>query len=158
MCVSLTLINLHTFSDWKSAKVNEVVEYDLEKEPLLIKLDPTFFEFPQTLSLALFTHTLGHITTVHLRFGSRVTLEVAHCQEPLILSKEVGKDEQLWKISKDETCLGIFADHEEQARLVIKEQDFRCQEKLSRQVGNVIFVSGTRGAHWKLPSKGLSKL
>lgn len=135
--------------------MNKVVLYDLKKEPLSIKLDPTFFEVPQTLSIALFTLTLGHITTVHLRFDSQVTLEVTHCLEPLILYKEVDKKEQLWEISKDETSLGIFSDGEEEVRLLNENQGARCQEKLSLEVGNVIFVSGTRGANWRSPSKGL---
>ena len=52
--------------------------------------------------------------------------------------KEVDKKEQLWEISKDETSLGIFSDGEEEVRLLIENQVARCQEKLSREVGNVI--------------------
>ena len=130
-----------------------MINYDLEENPLLIKLDPTFFTSPKRLSLALFTDTLGHITTIHLRFEELVTVEVVNCVPKQVLAQEISGKEQIWRITKDQTSVGIFCDHEEQIRLLI-EDGVRCGEKLSLDVGNVIFISGSQGVYWKPASQG----
>ena len=139
---------------WQRVRVNEVINYDLQTNPLLIKLDSTFFESPKSLNLALFTETLGHITVLKLHFKEYITLQIAHCIQNEVLTQEVSGEEQLWKVTKDGASLVIYCNHVEQIRLVFAEVRGRCEEKLSLDVRNVIFISGSKGAYWKIDSEG----
>jgi hypothetical protein len=137
--------------------MNKVIMLDLERDPFSIKLGSSFFKSPQNLELALFTEELGYITTIYLKFDEQITLEVTHCLQDHVLPREITGEEQVWKITKDKTGVSIFCDHVEATSLVMQEVDAHCREKLSLDVGNVIFVSENRGAFWKLSTPGLKR-